>query len=216
MLNAMKKMVIRAYARRIGVTITKDSNIGLRQLKNIGYKSRLQGGVSCHGLVKVGRYTSINGPNTQILSRLNRVVIGNFCSIAPGVLIMEFFHKHNRVTSYFINKHLFNEDLSCDIYSKGDIIIEDDVWIGANGIILSGVCVGRGSIVGAGSVVTKDIPRYSVVGGNPAKLIRSRFDRATIDFLESSRWWTWSEEKLQANKLFFSLAGDSINKYKIQ
>lgn len=159
--------------------------------------------IQCFGKVEIGRYTSINGPNTNILSKINKIKIGSFCSIAPGVRIQEYFHEYRRATSYYINGHIFQENLEKDIFSKGDIVIEDDVWIGSNTIILSGVKIGRGSIIGAGSIVTKDIPSYSIVGGNPAKVIRKRFDENSINELESSRWWTWSVEEIKNKRNFF-------------
>lgn len=160
--------------------------------------------VYCIGNINIGRYTSINGPNTFILSNINSISIGSFCSIAPGVRIQEYFHDYRRATSYYINTHILKESTDKDIFSKGDILIEDDVWIGANVVIMSGVKIGRGSIVGAGSIVTKDIPPYCIVGGNPAKIIKKRFTEETINELEISGWWTWSIEKIKDNQEFFN------------
>ncbi|MGL5056942.1 MAG: CatB-related O-acetyltransferase [Fusobacteriaceae bacterium] len=165
--------------------------------------TKFLGKVNVSGKLEVGRYTSINGPNTSIISSINSVKIGSFCSIASDVRIQEYFHEYRRTTSYYINRHIFKEKPEEDIFSKGDIIIEDDVWIGANVVILSGVKIGRGSIIGAGSIVTKDIPRYSIVGGNPARVIRSRFCEETINELEKSEWWSWSIGKIKENKNFF-------------
>lgn len=215
MINALKQYVYVVYARLKGVTVTFDSRVSLNVIDKTGINSKYQGGVKCFGHITIGNHTSVNGPNTQLASKINKIVIGNFCSIAAGVVIQEYYHKYNRVTSYFISKNFFLDDISNDIYSKGDIIIEDDVWIGANSVILSGVRVGRGSIVGAGSVVTKDVPKYSIVGGNPAKLIKTRFDYDTIEYLESSQWWNWDEDKLNKNKSFFSISANLIKEYKI-
>ena len=161
------------------------------------------GKLECIGHIDIGRYTSINGPNTGIYSEINSIKIGAFCSIAPGVRIQEYYHDSNRATTYFINKHIFNENFQNDFSSKGGIIIEDDVWIGANSIILSGVTVKKGSIIGAGSVVTKDIPPYSIVGGNPAKIIKERFSKETIQMLEKADWTNWDIEKIRSSKDFF-------------
>lgn len=157
----------------------------------------------CSGDITIGRYTSINGPNTFILSQINSIKIGSFCSIASGVRIQEYFHEYRRPTTYYINRHILKKDFLKDTFSKGSIHIEDDVWIGANVVIMSGVKVGRGSIIGAGSIVTKDIPSYSIVGGNPAKVIKKRFSKEIIEELEKSKWWTWTEKKIKQNENFF-------------
>ena len=80
---------------------------------------------------------------------------------------------------------------------KGDIIIGNDVWIGAKSTIMSGVKIGHGAIVAAGAVVTKDVQPYSVVGGNPAKHIKFRFDERQIEKLLEINWWDWEESKIK-------------------
>ena len=80
---------------------------------------------------------------------------------------------------------------------KGDIIIENDVWIGANSTIMSGVRIGNGCVVGAGSTVTKDIPPYSIVAGNPAKIVKKRFTEDQIEKLLEISWWEWEEQKIK-------------------
>ena len=73
--------------------------------------------------------------------------------------------------------------------TKGNVIIKNDVWIGMNSIILSGVTIGNGAVIAAGSVVTKDIPDYAVAAGNPARVIKYRFTQETIDLLLNTKWW---------------------------
>lgn len=88
----------------------------------------------------------------------------------------------------------------CDAWdNKGDIVIGNDVWIGYEAVILSGVTIGDGAIIGTRAVVTKDVPSYTVVGGVPAKPIRKRFDEETIQKLEEIRWWDWEEERIKKN-----------------
>ena len=82
---------------------------------------------------------------------------------------------------------------------KGDTIIQNDVWIGYNSLIMPGIKIGNGSIIASNSVVVKDVEPYSIVGGNPAKLIRKRFDNEIIDLLESIKWWDWPIEKITTN-----------------
>jgi acetyltransferase-like isoleucine patch superfamily enzyme len=194
----------RCKTKKKNITISYYCFIDSKILENIGDFSKIGYGVSCFGNVQIGRYTSINGPSTQIGAKINRIQIGNFCSIASGVVIQEYYHRYNRPTTYFINRNVFKKDIFYDIYSKGDIIIEDDVWIGANSVILSGITVGRGSIIGAGSVVTKNVPRYSIMAGNPAKIIKKRFSKEDMVYLENTLWWDWSDQTIHENLDFFN------------
>ena len=83
--------------------------------------------------------------------------------------------------------------------NKGDIVIGNDVWIGFEAVIMSGVTIGDGAIVGARAVVTKDVPPYTIVGGVPVKEIRKRFSDERISELLNLKWWDWPEEKIQMN-----------------
>jgi virginiamycin A acetyltransferase len=84
---------------------------------------------------------------------------------------------------------------------KGDIIIENDVWIGANSTVMSGIKIGNGAIVAAGSTVTKDVPPYAIVAGNPAKVVKYRFTDEQIKKLLSIAWWDWDEQKIKDNAM---------------
>lgn len=112
----------------------------------------------------------------------NKLIIGSYCSIAPGVLfLLGGEHQIDSISTFpFMNKCFTGE---LEAKSKGNINVEDDVWIGANAIICSGVTIGQGSIIAAGAVVTKNVAPYSIVGGNPAKLIRKRFNEQLINKL---------------------------------
>ena len=111
-------------------------------------------------------------------SLLAKVVIGNHACIADDVLFITGNHKIDVVGEYIINNKKNENDKTLD----EDIVVEDDVWIGSRAIILKGVTIHEGAIVGAGSVVTKDVPAYSIVGGNPAKVIKQRFtDEQIVD-----------------------------------
>ena len=83
--------------------------------------------------------------------------------------------------------------------NKGDIVVGNDVWIGYESVILSGVTIGDGAIIGTRAVVTKDIPPYTIVGGIPAKPIRRRFDDKTITKLLQIKWWDWPKERIAKN-----------------
>jgi virginiamycin A acetyltransferase len=82
---------------------------------------------------------------------------------------------------------------------KGDTIIGNDVWIGYKALIMAGVKVGDGAIIAAKSVVTKKVPPYTIVGGNPSKIIRKRFDDSVIEKLLQIKWWNWDKEKITRN-----------------
>lgn len=108
-----------------------------------------------------------------------KLYIGSYCSIAPGVqFLLGGEHQLYSISTYPFKVLSFGE--SREAGSKGNIVVKDDVWIGTNAIICSGVTIGQGAIVAAGAVVTKDVEPYAIVGGNPAKLIKYRIDRNLI------------------------------------
>lgn len=171
---------------------------------NLGYGCKLYK-CECGSNLNLGRFVSIWGPGTKISSDINGISIGSFSSIASNVTIQEHYHRYDKISTYFMSKNIFGETFNSDIYSKGKITIEEDVWIGSNTVILSGVRIGRGSIVGAGSVVTKDIPKYSIVVGNPGKVIGLRFSKEEQELLENSKWWEWEINEIIENKELFKM-----------
>ena len=114
-----------------------------------------------------------------------------------------FNHNAKKLTTYFIGKNIFNESWENEHVSKGNIIIKNDVWIGAHSIILGGVTINNGVIVAANSVVTKNVPAYSIVGGSPAKVIGYRFEKNTINKIEALAWWDWPISKVKEYKSIF-------------
>jgi len=118
----------------------------------------------------------------EVLSWRNneeKLIIGKYCSIASGVkFILGGNHDGSKLMTYPIKNKLI--DSSVESFTKGPIIIEEDVWIGSEVIVLSGITIGKGSIIAAGSVVTKSFPAFSIIGGNPAKILKYRFDEETI------------------------------------
>lgn len=126
--------------------------------------------------------------------------IGKYCSIGEGVtVLLGGEHKSNWVTTYPFDAYVSEfKDIPIQS-SKGDVVIGNDVWIGINVLILSGVCIGDGAVIGAGAVVARDVAPYSVVVGNPAKVIRKRFDDETIGKLLKIKWWNWDFQKVKAN-----------------
>lgn len=124
--------------------------------------------------------------------------IGKFCSMADGVTIMlGGEHRPDWITTYPFNP-IFEQAIEFKGHpkSKGDIRIGHDVWVGKDAFILSGVSIGNGAVIGARSVVTKNVPPYAIVGGNPAKTIRFRFPQNIIDELQKIGWWDWELQEI--------------------
>ncbi|SMB92465.1 VatB [Hymenobacter roseosalivarius DSM 11622] len=131
----------------------------------------------------------------------DRLIIGKFCMIASGV---EFImnganHLTTAVSAYPFA--VFGGDWATAMQdktypTKGDTVVGNDVWIGYRATILPGVTIGDGAIIGSYAVVTRNVPAYAIVGGNPAQVIRPRFEEATISQLLSSAWWEWPLEKI--------------------
>lgn len=165
--------------------------------------------------IEVGDYTYYNDTNggdtfeehvTHHYEFLgDKLVIGKFCQIASGIEIVMNGANHRMcsVTTYPFNImgngwEKVTPELQ-DLPFKGDTVIGNDVWIGQNVTILPGVHIGDGVIIGANSVVTKDIPAYHIAGGNPCKIIKKRFSDELINYLEEIKWWDWEEKKIFDN-----------------
>lgn len=121
--------------------------------------------------------------------------IGKFCSFAFNVkILLSAEHQISSISTYPFD--VFWSGVNGPP-SKGDVSIGNDVWIGCGATILSGVTIGDGAVIGANAVVTKDVPAYSVVAGNPARIIRYRFSPAEIENLLLIRWWDWPIRKIR-------------------
>lgn len=216
----MKKTLVDGFIRRIRSRIQNFNQISVEKRGlisptcifrgvtisgqvEIGEGTRIIGGVHIAGKVRIGCYASINGPNTDLLSKINWIKVGNFSSIARNVSIQEYNHHSERPTTFFMQKNVFGEPLETDISSRGDIVIGNDVWIGTKVTILSGITIGDGAIVAANSVVTNNIPPFAIVGGCPARIIKYRFDEPLIARLNELGWWNWPVEKVKKNQDFF-------------
>ena len=157
-----------------------------------------------NGNVNMGRFSSLWGPNLDLTIGKGNIFIGSFCSIARNVSIQSYNHNFKKITSYYIGQNLFKERWDNEtVYKNKPIQIKNDVWIGAHCVILGGITIGNGAVVAANSVISKDVPPYSIVGGTPAKIISYRFDEYTIELLEKSKWWDWPIEKIKSNKGMF-------------
>lgn len=170
--------------------------------------------ISNHGIIEIGEY-SYGYFNIICFNDTDYVRIGKFCSIASGVKIFGGGEHNKRFISTFPLKHFFADcDIDPNVTTKGPTIIGNDVWIGTNSIVLSGIKVSDGAIIGAGSVVSRDIPPYAIAAGNPIQIIGFRFDEETIRKLTSISWWDWPIEKIQENlDGFYQDTENFINKF---
>ncbi len=129
-----------------------------------------------------------------------KLKIGKFCAIAAETkFIMTGDHKLDAISTYPFPifgqgwEEAFNV---FDLPVKGDIIVGNDVWFGYDSLVKNGVTIGNGAIIAAKAVVVKDVPPYAIVAGNPAKVVKMRFDPETIDRLQNIAWWDWDVEKI--------------------
>lgn len=183
---------------------------------DLGYNARLVSGSKLEGYNKIhdntvfygslGRYSYI-GANSHLSAK-----VGRFCSIGPSVKTVCAFHPVDGFVSthpifYSIKKQVgitFTEEQLFDEWKKlpglnVPVEIGNDVFIGEGSLLIGNIRIGDGAVVASGTVVTKDIPAYSIVAGNPAKLIRKRFDDETIEKLQLFKWWDKDEKWLKQN-----------------
>jgi len=142
------------------------------------------------------------------------VNIGKYCSIADDIIIfLSGEHQSEWITTFpfSVLNAKYNDHIKSIRQSKGNIKIGNDVWICAGVRILSGITIGDGSILGAYSVITKDVPPYAIVGGNPAKIIRYRFNEENIKKLLEIKWWDKEPEEI--DRLMPYLLSDNIEDF---
>jgi virginiamycin A acetyltransferase len=133
----------------------------------------------------------------------DKLIIGKFCAIASGVKFMMNGGNHCLETFTTYPFSIFGQGWEIATPeswpNRGDIVIGNDVWIGYEAIILPGIKIGDGAVIGAKSVVTKNVAPYTIVGGNPAQVIRTRFVPETIEILLKIQWWNWDIQKITEN-----------------
>jgi acetyltransferase-like isoleucine patch superfamily enzyme len=174
--------------------------------------------------LSIGRCTYVSG--VVIVSGYNgNLSIGRYCSIAGELFLLcgETFHHYNSMSTYpfahrlpFKEKNLVKKpciENACS--TTTEICIGNDVWIGKDVLIVKNVKVGNGAVIAAKSVVTKDVPGYAIVAGNPAEIKKYRYSKEVIDMIEKIKWWEWPIEKIIKNNEIFELTGEALtNKLK--
>lgn len=181
----MKKFLKNLYIKlknKSSLVISKDVSI----YAQLGEHVRIYENTLIDKNVSIGRYSYVSN-NSKIYSNTS---IGAFCSIGPNVIISPGEHSYNNLTTHpILYDKSWNNNITVSECINRKTIIENDVWIGCNAIIKSGITIGTGAIIGAGAVVTKDVLPYSIVAGNPAKIIKYRFEKNKIDELLTEKWW---------------------------
>ena len=163
-----------------------------------------------------GKYTYGN-PNIHSWKNDDgKLIVGNFCSIASNVNVcLGGNHRTDWITTYpfgHIHQDIFNTfNGSGHPATKGDVVIGNDVWISSNVTIMSGITIGDGAVIAHNSHVVKNVEPYSLVGGNPAKLIKYRFSPEQIEKLLEIKWWYWEDDKI--NKFASLLCNENIDNF---
>ena len=190
----------------------------LKKYKNYFLKDNLKEDIQ-KNYAQIGDWTYGN-PSVMRWGTDHKFIVGKYSSIGPDVsILLGGNHRHDWITTSQLPAETFQayekfpnaKNIENFIYSKGNIVVGNDVWIGAKSIILSGSTVGDGAVVAAGSVVSGEVRPYSIVAGNPAREIKMRFNESTIKRLLIIKWWNFSDEKV--NEFSKLLCSDSIEMF---
>jgi acetyltransferase-like isoleucine patch superfamily enzyme len=164
--------------------------------------------------IKTGIGSYINGEVENYLPI--SITIGNYCSIAKGLRIISGEHApipHPKAVSSFPFDWIYKFDYPNQMLEGKPITIGNDVWIGAYTKIKHGICIGDGAIIGAESVVTKNVPPYAIVVGNPARVVRYRFTSEQINQLIEIKWWNWTLDTIKERIKYMADVDSLIEKF---
>lgn len=173
-----------------------DKELFIRKYPTFSY------GKATYGIPKIKRW-----------DKHSQLSIGSYCSISRNVQIfLGGNHRTDWITTFpFPHYYANQKNIANYEISKGNVTIGHDVWLGDGCTILSGVTIGHGAVIGCNAVVTKDVPAYAIVVGNPGKVTRYRFDDDIINALLKAAWWDWPEEELVEN--MEKLCSDDIGQF---
>lgn len=157
-------------------------------------------------MLTLGRHSYIASPY-HINGNMAKMTVGNYCSIAANCIIdLGFQHNYKNVTTFPL--HLMDASFPSNIWCRGDIVVQNDVWIGHAVTLMSGITIGNGAIIGANTTVRRDVEPYEIYTGTDRR--KFRFEQHTINSLERIAWWDWEDERVKANGHLL-LSGDIQN-----
>jgi acetyltransferase-like isoleucine patch superfamily enzyme len=161
---------------------------------------------------RIGEHT-YGKPRVIYRGEKTSLTIGKYCSISTHVVIfLGSEHRTDWISTYPFPMLWENaKTITGHPSTKGDVIIGNDVWIGYDVTIVSGVKIGDGAVIGTGSVVAKDVPPYAIAAGNPARVVRYRFNEEAVEKLLQIKWWNWPDEKVKEN--VHLMCSDSIDEF---
>lgn len=231
MINLLKSFVRISLTFLYGKLILAKKNVKISSTAYINKKTLFGGQNIIHSKVNIVNSSVGYGTFIGINCNLPNVSIGAYCSFAHNIEVIYAAHPTSIFVSThpafysllkqsgftYVSKQLFKECLFFDEKKNIYVKIGNDVWIGANVIILAGVEIADGAIIAAGSVVTKNVKPYDIVGGIPAKVIRSRFNNNQIEILNQIKWWNYSPQWIKNHSHLFAdieLFADYIQKEK--
>lgn len=210
MIRNLKSYLIRTFRRatdsRWRGSLFEPGSI-VNSLTKLDGRNRIcRNSMACSSELGIASYI---GPDT----RLNHCKIGSWCCIGPLVRVIvgrhpttefvsthpAFFSTQAQAGFTFVSENRYKEFLHAEESTAMRVIIGSDVWIGEGAVLMAGVVIGDGAIVAAGALVTKNVAPYTIVGGVPAKIIKTRFDQETVDWLLEIKWWTRDFDWIKTN-----------------
>lgn len=206
MIGPLRRLASKAVNSRSTFELHQDGDVvvgrdveGLHRVHFEG-KNTVSRGTIFSGIdLSIGYATTI-GANAILHGPL---IVGRYCQLGPAIAIYGSDHPTSHLTTY-ISSNLFMGRLS-DFSQRKQVSVGNDVWIGHGAVLLKGIEVGNGAIIGAGSVVTKTVPAYTIVAGNPARVLRFRFNQSIIELLQELEWWNLSVAEMKDIEDLFCL-----------